>query len=82
MFIVSSRIQREAKTAAFISGQPSIGTRPFHFICCSPLGDLVVERVGGHWCDDAPWSCVAPIEISKDAAHVAGLLSGRINFVN
>jgi hypothetical protein len=42
----------------------------------------VVGRVGGHWCDDAPWSCVAPIEISKDAAHVAGLLLGRINFVN
>jgi peptide/nickel transport system substrate-binding protein len=82
MFIVSSRIPREAKTAEFNSGQAAIGTGPFRFVSWTPRGDLVVERVTGHWRGDAPWSRVTLVEISNDAARVAGLLSGRVDFVN
>jgi len=82
MFIVSSRIPRDARTAEFNSGQAAIGTGPFRFVSWTPRGDLVVERVAGHWRGDAPWSRVTLVEISNDAARVAALLSGRVDFVN
>lgn len=81
MFIVSSRIG-DARTADFNSGRAAIGTGPFRFVSWTPRGDLVVERAPGHWRGDAPWSRVTLVEISNDAARVAGLLSGRVDFIN
>ncbi|WP_291295649.1 ABC transporter substrate-binding protein [Elioraea sp.] len=82
MFIVSSRIAPTAKAAEFNSGQAAIGTGPFRYVSWSPRGDLVMERAAGHWRGDAPWAKVTLVEISNDAARVAGLLSNRVDFVN
>ncbi|WP_144185699.1 ABC transporter substrate-binding protein [Elioraea rosea] len=82
LFIVSSRIARDSKAPEFNSGRAAIGTGPFRFVSWSPRGDLVMERVAGHWRGDAPWNRVTLVEISNDAARVAGLLSNRVDFVN
>lgn len=82
MFIVSSRIAPDSKAAEFNSGRAAIGTGPFRFVSWSPRGDLVMERTAGHWRGDAPWNRVTLVEISNDAARVAGLLSNRVDFAN
>jgi peptide/nickel transport system substrate-binding protein len=82
MFIVSSRIAPDSKAAEFNSGRAAIGTGPFRFVSWSPRGDLVMERAPGHWRGDAPWAKVTLVEISNDAARVAGLLSNRVEFAN
>jgi len=82
LFVVSSRIAPDSKAPEFNSGRAAIGTGPFRFVSWSPRGDLVMERFAGHWRGEAPWSRVTLVEISNDAARVAGLLSGRVDFAN
>jgi len=82
MSIVSSRIKPDAKTAEFNTGEAAIGTGPFRFVSWTPRGELVVERFPGYWRGPAPWSKVTLVEISNDAARVAGLLSNRVDFIN
>jgi peptide/nickel transport system substrate-binding protein len=82
MSIVSSRIKPDAKTAEFNSGEAAIGTGPFRYISWAPRGDLVMERAANHWRGQAPWAKVTLVEISNDAARVAGLLSNRVDFIN
>jgi peptide/nickel transport system substrate-binding protein len=82
MFVVSSRIKPDAKTAEFNSGEAAIGTGPFRYISWTPRGDLVMERFADHWRGPAPWAKVTLVEISNDAARVAALLSNRVDFIN
>jgi peptide/nickel transport system substrate-binding protein len=82
MFVVSSRIRPDSKTAEFNSGVAAIGTGPFRYVSWSPRGDLVMERFANHWRGPAPWAKVTLVEISNDAARVAALLSGRVDFIN
>ena len=82
LFIVSGGIAPGSKAAEFNSGAAAIGTGPFKFVSWTPRGDLVLERVPGYWGGDAAWSKVTLVEISNDAARVAGLLSGRVDFAN
>lgn len=82
MFIVSSRIRPDAKTAEFNSGEAAIGTGPFRYVSWQPRGDLVMERFDNHWRGRPHWGRVTLVEISNDAARVAALLSGRVDFIN
>ncbi len=82
MFIVSSRIGEGARAPEFNSGQAANGTGPFRFVSWTPRGDLALQRAEGHWRGDAPWARVTLVEISNDAARVAGLLSNRVDFAN
>jgi peptide/nickel transport system substrate-binding protein len=82
MFIVSSKIAPDSKVAEFNSGRAAIGTGPFRFVSWTPRGDLVMERNATYWNGPAAWSRVTLVEISNDAARVAALLSGRVDFIN
>lgn len=80
--VVSSRIRPDAKIAEFNSGEAAIGTGPFRFVSWTPRGELVMDRFPGYWRGPAAWSRVTLVEISNDAARVAGLLSNRVDFIN
>jgi peptide/nickel transport system substrate-binding protein len=82
LFIVSGGIAPTAKAAEFNSGAAAIGTGPFKYVSWTPRGDLVLERAPGYWDGDAPWAKVTLVEISNDAARVAGLLTNRVDFAN
>ncbi|ONG51900.1 ABC transporter substrate-binding protein [Pseudoroseomonas deserti] len=82
LFIVSAGIAPSSKAPEFNSGAAAIGTGPFKFVSWTPRGDLVMERAPGYWGGEAPWSKVTLVEISNDAARVAGLLSNRVDFAN
>lgn len=82
MFIISSRIGADANTEAFNTGRAAIGTGPFRYVSWTPRGDLVMARHDRYWRGRPHWERVTMVEISNDAARVAALLSGRVDFIN
>ncbi|GAB4185342.1 MAG: ABC transporter substrate-binding protein [Thalassobaculales bacterium] len=82
LFIVSHKIGADARNPEFNSGKAAIGTGPYKLVSWQPKADLVLERFDDYWRGKSHWQRVVRKEISNDAARVAALKAGQVDFVN
>ncbi len=70
------------RTASFNDGSSTIGTGPFRFVEFVPGDRLVLARNPDHYKWDVEWETVTFKPITNDAARVAALLAGDVDFIN
>ena len=68
--------------AAFNTGEAAIGTGPFRVASWSASAPLVLRRNEAWWGGAVPWDTVSLTPIPNDAARVAALLAGDVDFIN
>ncbi|MCG7492746.1 ABC transporter substrate-binding protein [Thalassobius sp. Cn5-15] len=80
--IVSSESGCDATTAAYNSGEASVGTGPFTFVSYKPGDSIVLASNPNYWGDVSPWSTVTFKPIKSGPARVAALLAGDVDVIN
>lgn len=78
---IISRKAETATTETFNVGQAMIGTGPFRFVQWTRGERLVMERNEAYWGPRPAWKRVVMKFIPNDAARVAALLSGEVDFI-
>jgi len=68
-------------TDDFNKGPAAIGTGPFKFVEWVPGNRLVLTRNDGYWGDKPEWAKVTFHPITNNAARVAALLAGDVDFI-
>jgi len=66
----------------FNTGEAAIGTGPFRLGSWSTNAPLVLRRNENWWGGAVPWESVSFTPIPQDAARVAALLAGDVDFIN
>ncbi|MGG5823278.1 ABC transporter substrate-binding protein [Falsiroseomonas sp. HW251] len=66
----------------FNSGQAAIGTGPFRVGSWQTNAPLVLRRNDAYWGGRVPWETVTMTPIPNDAARIAALLAGDVEFIN
>jgi peptide/nickel transport system substrate-binding protein len=69
-------------TEDFNNGKLTVGTGPFKFVEYVKGDRLVLARNDGYWGDKPEWSKVTVKPITNDAARVAALLAGDVDFIS
>jgi peptide/nickel transport system substrate-binding protein len=69
------------KTAAFNSGEATIGTGPYKLVSCTPGDRIVLERNPDYWGEPADWDTVTFRPITSDGPRVAALLAGDVDVI-
>src|SRR5262249_41212107 len=80
IFIVPRALEA-ASTGDFNAGRAAIGTGPFRFVEYVPGDRIVLQRNDTYWGPRAHWQRVTLKLITNDAARVAALLAGDIQFI-
>ena len=81
IFVVSAA-QAEKPNAAFNSGEAAIGTGHYRLASWSTNQPLALRRHDGYWGTRPAWDNVAFTRIENDAARVAALLAGDMDFIS
>lgn len=79
--IVSKKAAEGKATADFTSGAAAVALGPYKFVSFTPGDKLVVERNPGYFGEKPHWERVTFKVITNDAARVAALLSGDVDFI-
>jgi peptide/nickel transport system substrate-binding protein len=80
VFIIS-RAQEAATTGDFNAGRAAIGTGPFTLVEYVPGDRIVLQRNDAYWGPRPHWARVTLKLITNDAARVAALLAGDVQFI-
>lgn len=80
--MITARAHEKTPNAPFNTGEAAIGTGPFRIGSWSTNAPLVLRRNDSYWAGRPAWETVSFTPIPIDAARVAALLSGDVDFVN
>jgi peptide/nickel transport system substrate-binding protein len=81
IFIIPRSVQMKGN-AEFNSGEAAIGTGPFRLGSWSTNAPLVMRRNEAWWGGRNPWATASMTPVPIDAARVAALLAGDVDFIN
>lgn len=82
VWILDDETHQGLGTADFNSGKGAIGTGPYRFVSYRPGEVIELERNDDYWGEAPDWERVNYRMITNDAARVAALLSGDVDFIN
>lgn len=82
VFMLSRKIHSGATTADFNSGKVAIGTGPFRLASYRPNDRIVLTRNDNYWGGAPHWSEVNYRIITNNAARMAALLAGDVDFID
>jgi peptide/nickel transport system substrate-binding protein len=80
--MIIPRAHETTPNGPFNTGEATIGTGPFRYGSWSTNAPLVLRRNDAWWGGQVPWDSVTFTPIPIDAARVAALLAGDVDFIN
>jgi peptide/nickel transport system substrate-binding protein len=80
--ILNRKADEGMTTEDFNTGKAAIGTGPFRFVSYKPGDRVELQRYDGYWGDKPAWEKVDYRFISNDAARIAALLAGDVDFID
>jgi peptide/nickel transport system substrate-binding protein len=81
IFILPQSVARKGNPE-FNSGEAAIGTGPFRIVSWSTNAPVVMRRNDDWWGGRVAWQNASLVPIPNDAARVAALLAGDVEFIN
>jgi peptide/nickel transport system substrate-binding protein len=82
VFMLGRDIHAGASTADFNDGKVAIGTGPFRLVSYAPSDRIVMARNDAWWGGAPHWANVTYRMITNDAARMAALLAGDVDFID
>lgn len=82
IFLVNHRVHRNATNEDFSSGRAAIGTGQYKFVSYRAREIMELVRNEAYWGPKPDWEHIEYRMIVNDAARVAALLSGRVDFID
>jgi peptide/nickel transport system substrate-binding protein len=80
--VIPSKVAKTATTDDFNAGRNIIGSGPYKFVSYRAGNSLVLERNPNYYGEPARWDKVTFRFVPNDAARVAALLSGDVDYID
>ncbi|MCW8087917.1 ABC transporter substrate-binding protein [Sabulicella glaciei] len=82
VFMLGRDIHANASGGDFNDGRAAIGTGPYRLVSYTPGDRIVMERNDSWWGGTPHWATVNYRIITNDAARMAALLAGDVDFID